>query len=84
MHAREDTAAIDAAMTELGVVTSKQDPDLRREMAYGMFDTRGRVRELMVVVGGCSGGRVCLVGWGSCLMGQFNEEQNPKPKTPKP
>jgi hypothetical protein len=36
--------AVDAALGELGVVTSKDDPRLRTEMAYGMFDTRGTVR----------------------------------------
>lgn len=40
---RQDTAAIDAALAGLGVVTSRDDTAARREMAYGMFDTRGRV-----------------------------------------
>ena len=38
------TKDIDEALTELGVRTSKPDTALRREMAYGMFDTFGTVR----------------------------------------
>jgi hypothetical protein len=34
---------ISAALGRLGVVTEKDDPRLRSEMAYGMFDTRGKV-----------------------------------------
>jgi len=40
---REDVTAIDAALTELGVITSRQDPFIRKQMSYGMFDTRGTV-----------------------------------------
>ncbi|KAG2436133.1 hypothetical protein HYH02_011642 [Chlamydomonas schloesseri] len=36
-------ADISAALGKLGVVTEKNDPGLRAEMAYGMFDTRGKV-----------------------------------------
>ncbi|KAG2426342.1 hypothetical protein HXX76_013099 [Chlamydomonas incerta] len=36
-------AEISAALGKLGVVTEKDDPGLRSEMAYGMFDTRGKV-----------------------------------------
>jgi hypothetical protein len=42
-HRREDAAAIDAALTELGVRTSRDDPATRKQMCYGMFDTRGSV-----------------------------------------
>eukprot|EP00879_Flechtneria_rotunda_P019841 GHRR01020855.1.p1 GENE.GHRR01020855.1~~GHRR01020855.1.p1 ORF type:complete len:296 (+),score=106.59 GHRR01020855.1:572-1459(+) len=38
-----DKAAISAALHHLHVVTSKDDISLRSDMAYGMFDTRGRV-----------------------------------------
>lgn len=34
---------VSAALGELGVVTEKNDAELRTEMAYGMFDTRGKV-----------------------------------------
>jgi hypothetical protein len=40
---REDTSAINAAITGLGVQIDKVDPELRRSLAYGMFDTRGTV-----------------------------------------
>ncbi|KIZ04182.1 hypothetical protein MNEG_3773 [Monoraphidium neglectum] len=40
---REDTPAINAAITGLGVQIDKVDPELRRSLAYGMFDTRGTV-----------------------------------------
>lgn len=36
--------AVSQALGELGVVTERHDPDVRTEMAYGMFDTRGKVR----------------------------------------
>ncbi|GIL83202.1 hypothetical protein Vretifemale_12058 [Volvox reticuliferus] len=35
---------ISAALGDLGVVTERNDPEIRTEMAYGMFDTRGKVR----------------------------------------
>lgn len=35
--------AVSQALGELGVVTERHDPDVRTEMAYGMFDTRGKV-----------------------------------------
>ena len=41
---REDTLEISAAMQNLGIVISKDDPEIRASMAYGMFDTRGSVR----------------------------------------
>eukprot|EP00967_Tisochrysis_lutea_P141277 scaffold259414_cov20-Tisochrysis_lutea.AAC.1 len=34
---------ISSALADIGVETEKQDPELRTEMAYGMFDTRGKV-----------------------------------------
>uniref|UniRef100_A0A383WA42 LysM domain-containing protein n=1 Tax=Tetradesmus obliquus TaxID=3088 RepID=A0A383WA42_TETOB len=38
-----DKPAISAALSRLNVSTSKDDVGLRSEMAYGMFDTRGKV-----------------------------------------
>lgn len=40
---RGDKAAISSALARLDVSTSKDDVNLRAEMAYGMFDTRGKV-----------------------------------------
>jgi hypothetical protein len=40
---RGDKTCINAALDEVGVVTSKPDVDIRCKMAYGMFDTRGKV-----------------------------------------
>ncbi|KAI8476233.1 MAG: ABC1/COQ8 ser/thr kinase [Monoraphidium minutum] len=40
---REDTPEISGALQGLGIVLSKDDAGLRREVAYGMFDTRGTV-----------------------------------------
>eukprot|EP00878_Enallax_costatus_P021138 GHUV01022371.1.p1 GENE.GHUV01022371.1~~GHUV01022371.1.p1 ORF type:complete len:637 (+),score=223.29 GHUV01022371.1:216-1913(+) len=40
---RGDQRAISSALTLLDVSTSKDDISLRSEMAYGMFDTRGKV-----------------------------------------
>lgn len=40
---RGDEVAISDALTCLHVSTSKDDPSLRADMAYGMFDTRGKV-----------------------------------------
>ena len=37
-----DVQQISAAMSKVGVVTERDDAALRSEMAYGMFDTRGR------------------------------------------
>ena len=34
--------AINEALWALGVVTPRDDEELRATMAYGMFDTRGR------------------------------------------
>jgi hypothetical protein len=34
--------AINQALWALGVVTKRDDEELRSKMAYGMFDTRGR------------------------------------------
>lgn len=42
-HCRGDKAAISSALARLDVSTSKDDISLRAEMAYGMFDTRGKV-----------------------------------------
>jgi hypothetical protein len=36
--------AINSALWALGVVTKRDDEELRSKMAYGMFDTRGRCR----------------------------------------
>lgn len=41
---RGNKRAISDALWRLHVETSKPDPNLRADMAYGMFDTRGRVR----------------------------------------
>ncbi|KAF5841271.1 ABC1/COQ8 ser/thr kinase [Dunaliella salina] len=38
-----DPERISGALADIGVETEKQDPELRTEMAYGMFDTRGKV-----------------------------------------
>jgi hypothetical protein len=40
---RGDKVAISNALGLLHVATSKDDPHLRADMAYGMFDTRGKV-----------------------------------------
>ncbi|GLI59949.1 hypothetical protein VaNZ11_002002 [Volvox africanus] len=40
---RGHASEISAALGDLGVVTERKDPDIRTEMAYGMFDTRGKV-----------------------------------------
>jgi hypothetical protein len=40
---RGDEVAISDALTRLHVSTSKDDASLRADMAYGMFDTRGKV-----------------------------------------
>jgi hypothetical protein len=40
---KQDKPAINQAMWALGVVTPRDDEELRSKMAYGMFDTRGRV-----------------------------------------
>jgi len=40
---RGNHARISQALADIGVETEKQDADLRTEMAYGMFDTRGKV-----------------------------------------
>jgi hypothetical protein len=42
--ARGDAGAVSAALSDLGVVTERNDVPLRAEMGYGMFDTRGKVR----------------------------------------
>ncbi|GLC33499.1 hypothetical protein PLESTB_000081700 [Pleodorina starrii] len=34
---------ISSSLGALGVVTERNDPEIRTEMAYGMFDTRGKV-----------------------------------------
>ncbi|KAK9867341.1 hypothetical protein WJX84_005086 [Apatococcus fuscideae] len=39
----QDEQQISEAMRKVGVVTERDDIALRSEMAYGMFDTRGRV-----------------------------------------
>lgn len=44
---------ISAALGAIGVETEKQDPLLRTEMAYGMFDTRGKVRVRQVCTCDC-------------------------------
>jgi hypothetical protein len=44
MSHRGNKRAISDALWRLHVETSKPDPNLRADMAYGMFDTRGRVR----------------------------------------
>lgn len=44
---RGDEVAISDALTRLHVSTSKDDASLRADMAYGMFDTRGKVRGRM-------------------------------------
>jgi hypothetical protein len=41
---RADKRAISDALRRLHVETSKDDPSLLAQMAYGMFDTRGKVR----------------------------------------
>ena len=46
---RGNPERISAALAAIGVETEKQDPDLRSEMAYGMFDTRGKVRATVCV-----------------------------------
>lgn len=44
-HQRSGTErSISEALGRLNVLTSSDDAALRTEMAYGMFDTRGRVR----------------------------------------
>lgn len=40
---RGNHTRISQALADIGVETEKQDVDLRTEMAYGMFDTRGKV-----------------------------------------
>ncbi|GIL52828.1 hypothetical protein Vafri_8592 [Volvox africanus] len=40
---RGRASEISAALGDLGVVTERKDPEIRTEMAYGMFDTRGKV-----------------------------------------
>lgn len=40
---RGDKQAISDALVQLHVSTSSNDANLRAEMAYGMFDTRGKV-----------------------------------------
>uniref|UniRef100_A0A7S3QWD3 Uncharacterized protein n=1 Tax=Dunaliella tertiolecta TaxID=3047 RepID=A0A7S3QWD3_DUNTE len=40
---RGNPERISSALADIGVETEKQDPELRTEMAYGMFDTRGKV-----------------------------------------
>ncbi|KAL6766353.1 AKC2 [Auxenochlorella protothecoides x Auxenochlorella symbiontica] len=40
---REDEAGISAALRALGVETQREDPPLASKLAYGMFDTRGKV-----------------------------------------
>ena len=47
-------ADISQELSGLGVVTEKGDPSLRTEMAYGMFDTRGKARRAV-----CSGVQGC-------------------------
>lgn len=42
-HNSNDTPAIDRALDDLGIETERRDAALRREMAFGMFDTRGKV-----------------------------------------
>jgi hypothetical protein len=42
---RGNNEEISAALTEVGVVTEKQDIAIRARFAYGMFDTRYEVRE---------------------------------------
>lgn len=42
---REDKRAISDALWRLNVLTTKDDASLRADMAYGMFDTRGKVRK---------------------------------------
>ena len=37
-----DTLSISEALTRLGVATTKEDPEVRAQMAVGMFDTLGR------------------------------------------
>ncbi|KAK9826706.1 hypothetical protein WJX74_011071 [Apatococcus lobatus] len=39
----QDEQQISEALLKVGVVTERDDSSLRSEMAYGMFDTRGRV-----------------------------------------
>ncbi len=41
---------VSRALGELGVVTERHDAGVRTEMAYGMFDTRGKVRGLALVL----------------------------------
>ena len=38
----QDEQQISQALLKVGVVTERDDSALRTEMAYGMFDTRGR------------------------------------------
>lgn len=51
MHSGKE-AEVDAALTELGIVTEKNDPAIRSRLAYGMFDTRGKVGEPSERIGG--------------------------------
>jgi len=43
MGCRGDKRAISSALGQLNVSTSSDSIDLRTDMAYGMFDTRGKV-----------------------------------------
>ena len=44
----------------MGVETEKNDPHIRTEMAYGMFDTRGKVGYVMWSVCVCVCVCVCV------------------------
>lgn len=51
----------------MGIVTEKDDVDIRTKMAYGMFDTSGKVRRphrvrLFELVAGVAGGAHCTPG----------------------
>lgn len=59
MTRRGDEGAISSALGKLRVATSKDDAGLRSQMAYGMFDTRGKVRALA-----SKGSRACRVELG--------------------
>jgi hypothetical protein len=39
---RGDKGQISASLYDLGVMTSKDDPEIRSKLGYGMFDTTGK------------------------------------------